>query len=323
MKAAVMYQQGEMPRYVDFPEPVAQNDEEVVATVKAAAIKHLDKSRAGGKHYSSETQKEGGRVVGGDGICLLEDGTRVYALGVSGMAAEKAVINRNRIVKVPEGIDDVLAAALPNAVIGSAMGLRFKADLQPGEVVLINGATSFTGRVAIQIARHYGAKKIIVTGRNPDSLRELATLGADDMISLLQDDDSLLAQLKAIHKETPINVVIDYLWGHTAEMLLSCFKGDGSFSNRVRYVSIGSITGDLIRLSAANLRSVDIQLSGSGMGAWSRQQVSFFFTEILPEMYALAAAGKLRADTIPVNLKDIAELWNLDIPGGKRLVVVM
>lgn len=323
MKAAVLYQKGEMPQYVDFPEPISRNNGEIIVKVKAVAIKHVDKSRASGKHYSSDEPKGEGRVVGGDGICLLEDGTRVYALGVSGMAAEKAIIDKDRTVEVPDALDDITAAALPNAVIGSAMGLRFKANIQPGDVVLINGATSFTGRVAIQIAKHYGAKKVIVTGRNPESLNELKALGADELVSILQDDHAFTVAIKAIHKETPIDVIIDYLWGHTAEMLFNCFKGDGSFSNKVRYVSVGSITGDLIQMSAANLRSIDLELTGSGMGAWSRKHVGLFFSEILPEMYDLAAKGEIKIETIAVKLEDIAELWNLDVQGGQRLVVTI
>ena len=73
------------------------------------------------------------------------------------------------MVKLPNGIDDAVAAALPNAVAGSAMALRFRAAMQSGETVLINGATGFTGKIAVQIAKHYGAKKIVVTGRNEQS----------------------------------------------------------------------------------------------------------------------------------------------------------
>jgi len=323
MKAAVMYQKGELPQYVDFPEPIAQSDDEIVVTVKAVAIKHLDKSRASGKHYSSDAPVNSGRIVGGDGVCLLEDGTRVYGMAVNGMLAEKATIHKDRIVKIPEALDDVTAAALPNAVIGAAMGLRFKADIQPGDVVLVNGATSFTGRVAVQIAKYYDAKKVIVTGRNQESLNELLELGADEIVSVTQSDEQFIAQLKAIHTQSPIDVIVDYLWGHTAEMILSCIKGDGSFTNRIRYVSVGSITGDIIQLSAANMRSADLQLTGSGLGAWSRKQVGLLLTEILPEMFQLAAEGKLKVDTITVKMEDIAELWGLDIPGGKRLVVTI
>lgn len=323
MKAAVIYQKGELPQYVDFPEPIPQNEDEILVSVKAVAIKHLDKSKASGKHYSSEAPKQGGKVVGGDDVCFLPDGTRVYGMGVSGMLAEKATIEKDRIVKIPEGLDDATAAALPNAVIGAAMGLKFKADIQPGDVVLINGATGFTGRVALQIAKHYGAKKIIVTGRNEDSLNDLLSLGADEVVAILQDDENFQPKIKSIHQQTPIDVIIDYLWGHTAEMILSSLKGDGSFGNRVRFVSVGSVTGDLIQLSAANLRSVDLQLSGSGLGAWSRDQVRRLFKDILPEMFRLAAEGKLKVETIAVKMEEIADLWNLDVANGQRLVVTI
>lgn len=323
MKAAVMYQKGELPQYVDFPEPAAQNDSEVLVTVKAVAIKHFDKGRAAGKHYSSDAPKEGGRVIGGDGVCLLEDGTRVYGMGVSGMLAKKAIIERDRIVKLPAGISDAAAASLANAVIGAAMALKFKADIQPGDVVLINGATGFTGRVAVQIAKYYGAKKVIATGRNQQSLQGLLQLGADEVISVNQDDEQFIAQLKEVHNNSPFDVIIDYLWGHTAEMILAGLMGKGSFTHKTRFVSVGSMAGDLIRLSAANLRSVDLQLTGSGLGSWSKEQVRKLFSEILPEMFQLAADGKLKVETVEVKLQDIAELWDLDVPDGKRLVVMV
>jgi NADPH:quinone reductase-like Zn-dependent oxidoreductase len=322
MKAAVMYQKGELPQYADFQEPIAQNSDEVLVTVKAVAIKHFDKGRASGKHYSSDAPMEGGRVIGGDGVCLLADGTRVYGMGVSGMLAEKAVIEKTRIVKLPAGISDAAAAALANAVIGAAMGLKFKAEIQPGDVVLINGATGFTGRVAVQIAKHYGAKKVIATGRNQQSLHDLLELGADEIISVKQEDEQFIKQLKAVHETSPFDVIIDYLWGHTAEMILAVLMGKGSFTHKTRFVSVGSMAGDLIQLSAANLRSVDLQLTGSGLGSWSKDQVRKLFSEILPEMFQLAA-DKLKVETVEVKLADIAELWDLDVADGRRLVVIV
>ena len=66
-------------------------------------------------------------------------------------------------VQIPPSLDDA-TAALPNAVVGAAIALKFKAKIQAGEVVLVNGATSVTGRVAVQLAKYYGAKKVIATG---------------------------------------------------------------------------------------------------------------------------------------------------------------
>jgi NADPH:quinone reductase-like Zn-dependent oxidoreductase len=151
----------------------------------------------------------------------------------------------------------------------------------------------------------------------------LLALGADEIISLKQDDDLFIAQLKEKHKISPIDVIIDYLWGHTAEMILASLMGKGSFTHRTRFVSVGSMSGDLIQLSAANMRSVDLQLTGSGLGSWSKVQVGKLFSEILPAMFQLAAEGKLTVETIEVKLANIADLWDLDIPDGQRLVVTI
>lgn len=323
MKAAVIYTKGEMPKYAEFAEPIVQNDNEVLIAVKAVAITNLDKRKASGKHYSSENENQKGFVVGSDAIGFLEDGTRVYARGITGTMAEKAVVEKNRMVPLPDGISNATAAAMPNAVAGSAMALRFRAGIKPGETVLINGATGFTGQMAIQIAKHYGAKKIIVTGRNQKTLENLLELGADEIIYLKKDDESIISQLKEIHQNTPIDIVLDYLWGHSAELILSVLKGNGNFTNKTRYVSIGSMSGDIIQLSAQILRSVDLQLSGSGLGSWTKEEVKLLFLEILPEMFLLAAQNKLKVNIDEVSLVDIEKMWDVEVSDGKRLVVIV
>lgn len=324
MKAAVVFQKGELPKYVeDFSEPNVQNDNELLITVKASAIKNLDKARASGKHYSTENEKHTATVPGGDGVGLLIDGTRVYGIGVSGMLAERATVEKGRIVKVPAGIDDATAAALPNAVMGSALALRFRAGLQKGETVLINGATGVTGKLAVQISKYYGAKKVIATGRNGVSLEELLDLGADEIISLKQEDESFAAQIKAVHQKSPIDIVIDYLWGHSAELILSAIKGNGGFSHRSRYITVGGMMSDTITLSSSILRGTDVQISGSGLGSWTPEEIKLLIAEILPEMFQLAADGKLKIETVNVSLKDIEKVWDMDIDGGKRLVVLI
>jgi NADPH:quinone reductase-like Zn-dependent oxidoreductase len=321
MKAAVIFSKGEMPHYIDFPEPVIENNRQLIISVKAAAIKNIDKSRVSGKHYSTKNEVQHAKVIGGDGVGLLEDGTRVYAIGDTGMLAEKALIEKSRMVPIPEDIDDITAAALPNAIFGSAMALRFRACMKEGETVLINGATGFTGKVAVQIAKHYGAKKIIITGRNQQLLESLVKLGADEIVSLQQDDQNFMAQIKNIHNHTPIDVIIDYLWGHAAELILASLKGEGLFTHKTRFVSVGSMAGEAIQLSSEILRSVDLQLSGSGLGSWTKDQLQTLFSEILPQMFQLAADNKLKIETVNANLKDIQKLWDMEIPKGKRLVI--
>lgn len=321
MKAVVMYRRDSLPEYTDVNEPVVSNEDELLMTIKAAAIKHIDKSIAQGSHYSVEDKKNA-RIIGGDGVGILEDGTRVFAMGVDGMVAEKALARKNTIVAVPHEVDDATAAALPNAVAGSAMALRYKAAIKAGETVLINGATGFTGKIAVQIAKYYGAGKIVVTGRNTKTLQSLLSLGADEIITANQSDEDFTARIKQIYSSTPIDIIIDYLWGHTAELILSSLKGTGVFTHPVRFVSIGAVTGESIQLSAQNLRSVDLQLSGSGLGSWTAAQVQCLFKEILPEMFQLVAHNKLKVDTVSFSMKEISNIWNRNIPDGKRVVVL-
>ena len=323
MKAAVIFKKGEMPKYTEFAEPVPQNENEILLSVKAVAITNLDKAKASGKHYSSENDNQNGTIIGSDCIGLLQDGTRVYARGISGTIAEKAVIEKSRMVPLPGGISNAIAAAMPNGVAGSAMALQFRAGIKHGETVLINGATGFTGQMAVQIAKYYGAKKIIATGRNEKTLETLLRLGADEIISLQQQDETILSQLKKIHQNTPINIILDYLWGHSAELIFAALKGNGLFTNKVRFVSIGSISSENIQLSSGILRSVDLQLSGSGLGSWTKEEMKLLFSDILPEMFLLAAQNKLKVNIEEVSLPDIEKIWNKEVLNGKRVVIVI
>ncbi|GAA4453978.1 zinc-binding alcohol dehydrogenase family protein [Rurimicrobium arvi] len=324
MKAAVVFEKGSLPRYTDqFPAPVPSGEHEQIMQVKAVSLKHLDKMRASGQHYSTQDQAWQPRIPGGDAAGVLADGTRVYALGISGTLAETTLIDRNTIVHIPEGLDDLSAAALPNAVMGSAMALRFRAQIQPGQTVLINGATGFTGKVAVQLAKHYGAACVIATGRNSGVLESLRDLGADHLVHLQQEPEAIQAQLRALHQQHAIDIVLDYLWGASAELMLDTLKGNGSYGHPISYVSIGGMAGDKISLSSSILRGTDIRLCGSGLGSWSAQEVQELIRNILPELFKLAAAGGLRADTQALPLEDIARVWQMDQQGGTRIVVTI
>jgi len=323
MKAAVLHQLGAAPRYENFPDPVAADDSRVLITVKAASVKNLDKARASGTHYAKHTNLP--EIVGIDGVGILPDGTRIYSQGIAGMIAEKALINKNGYTPIPDAVDDITAAALPNAVLGSAMALKYRAEIKPGDTVLINGATGVTGQVAVQLAKYYGAKKVIATGRNPESLKLLLELGADEVISLKDKDETISARIREIHSNTPIASVIDYLWGHPAEIILHAFMGGGlnHISTKIRFVTVGSMAGEEIKVTSNLLRSTAVEILGSGFGSISAELMRTLPAEILPEMFRLAAAGKLKIETVTRPLKGIETAWSENIPAGKRLVIVM
>ena len=323
MKAAVLTKFGAAPVYQNFADPMPQNDEQILINVKAASVKNIDKLRAGGKHYASH--KELPAIVGLDGVGVLENGKRVYAQGITGMIAEKALIANNRFTVLPHNIDNIIAAALPNAVLGAAMAIFFRGKMQKGNTILINGATGVTGRVAVQVAKHYGAAKIIVTGRNADSLEKLKQLGADQVVSIKQDDESIIKQLKKINDDSPIDIVIDYLWGPPIQLIMRALMGGGinSFNHPIRIVTVGDMAGENISLASGILRSSAIEILGSGLGSFSQNDLKTFSSEMLPEMFQLAADGKLIIETQVEKLADIETVWNKDIEAGKRLVLSM
>lgn len=323
IKAAVIDQLGDVPKYKEFDLPEIMNEDQLLLNVKASAVKNLDKIRASGDHYARH--KELPAIVGMDGVGLLEDGRRVYAKGISGMIGEKAMIDRRKMTLIPAELDYSLAAALPNAVLGAAMSLKIRGQIQKGQNVLISGATGVTGQMAVQIAKHYGAKTIITTGRNQENLEKTKRLGATHFISLKQDDETIKKQIQEIHQQTPVDLVIDYLWGKPIELIIDALEGSdlATTAHQIRIVSVGSMAGKSINLDSEALRSSAIEIVGSGFGSLSEEDFDRYDQEILPEMFDLAARGKLTMDLHEGKLEDIESLWDKKIDSGKRLVIIM
>lgn len=309
---------GTIPRFETFPEPVAGPDE-VLITVKASALKQLDKLKVSGKHYTTFDQLPA--TVGVDGVGILEDGTRVYAGGISGMMAEKALVKKNAWVELPAALSFAVAAALPNALIGSDGALLYRAGIKKGAVVLINGATGVSGKMAVQLAKLRGAAKVIATGRNEATLAALNSLGADEVISLRQSDEDMITSITNLEKETPVDIVIDYLWGHPAALLLTAFKK--SPPHKIRFVTVGEMAGASLSLASGVLRSTQIELLGSGIGSISREEINRYFKEELPVMFRLAASGQLKIDIETAGIEAIEQIWEQAAAAGKRLVITL
>ena len=261
MKAAIVPGEGQAPVYGDFAEPVLSGGESRVA-VTAAAMSPIVKIRASGSHDGSV-----GRfpfVVGIDGVGRLDDGRRVYFVlpkAPHGSMAERAVVASARCLALPEELDDVTAAAIAIPGMSSWAAYTERARLVAGETVLVNGATGTAGRLAVQVARHLGAKKVIATGRNADALHAVAALGADVTIPLV-GSDAILDDLFKAQFAAGVDVVIDYLWGRTAERLLVAGAKAGADAVPIRFVQTGSVSGPDITLPSAVLRSSAIGTDG-------------------------------------------------------------
>jgi NADPH:quinone reductase-like Zn-dependent oxidoreductase len=232
--------------------------------------------------------------------------------------AEWCVAAASRTISVPDAVDDVTAAALGNPGLASWGALLGRARLEPGESVLVNGATGVAGQQAIQVAKVLGARKVIATGREQGALETLRALGADETIWLQQPDEVLAQSFRSAMAE--VDVVLDYLWGPSAELILAAAKGHGSpeGERRIRYVQIGSISGQTISLNASGLRSSGVELMGSGLGSLSAAAI----VESLRRMYEVAASTGLKIDTEAVPLAEVETTW-ARAESGRRMVFVV
>ena len=317
MKAAIVTGAGKTPIYGDFNEPELKAGEELIH-VTASALSQLTKGRASGAHYSSSGQFP--LIAGVDGVGRTDDGRRVYfALPRApfGAMAERAAVRREQCIALPDGVDDVTAAAIANPGMSSWAALKERARLVAGETVLINGATGVAGRLAVQIARHLGAKKVIATGRNAQALEELKTVGADVTISLTLSAEELAAAFRE-QFEGGVHVVLDYLWGKSAEALIVAVAKADNDDVAVRYVDIGSMSGGEITLPAAALRATNLTLMGSGIGSVPMEGLLGAINGVMQAV----VPGKFEIETEAVPLASVEENWNKD-SGGSRVVFVV
>ena len=313
MNAAVLHAARATPRAEAFPDPTP-HEGEVIARVLAAGLHQLVRIHANNTHYSSHGQYP--MVPGVDGVAELPDGRIAYVgwpRAPYGTFAEQVAVMPYRAIELPPGLSPVVAAAIVNPASSGWLSLRLRARMQPGERVLVLGATGTSGKLAVQIARALGAGRVIAAGRNE---AVLAALGAD--ATLRVDAPDFAAQLAA-ELAGGLDIVLDYLWGAPAETTLAAILAARTalIGRRVRYVNIGQSAGDHIRLSPHALRSLDLELSGSGLGSVTPAEMA---AEV-PALLAQAARGAITIDHAVVPLAEIEAAWQR--PGdGRRIVVV-
>jgi NADPH:quinone reductase-like Zn-dependent oxidoreductase len=316
MKAAVIHSYSEPPRYGDFDDPVPREGEELVE-VTAAALTSLTRTRAAGRHYSGRGPLPA--VAGVDGVGRLADGRRVYFNALRepfGSMAQRSLISKGFALPAPDDLDDVTVAALMNPGVPAWLALADRAALQPGERVLILGATGVAGRLAVQCARLQGAKTVIAAGRDERSLRRVAELGADETIAL---DGDLTAKLAEAADRVGFDVIIDYLWGQPVEALITALTQPGRQAERphTRLVHVGQAAGPDITLPGEALRATDLVILGYGMGSLRLDRMLAAAERVLHG----AAAGELAIETAAVPLADVESVW--DVSGhGVRTVLI-
>lgn len=295
MKAAIL----EAPGRPIFSDIAAPAGDAPIIDVTLAGVNPIDLFLA--------TQPGAGfpRVPGSEGVGRYQ-GRRVYfsAQVPNGSMAEQAVARPERILDVPQGIDDGMAVLLGIAGLTAALSLTDRARMQPGETVLVLGASGMVGRLAVQLARAWGAGRVIAAARRTDLL---ADLPADAVVSLDGEDaPDLAASFRAAGAP---DVIIDPVWSVPAVAALMAAAPGG------RLVQLGHSAGLSVSLAPAFMRGTGAEILGYSSSLASPERRA----EVYATLCGLAAAGTLSAPVETIGLSAVAEAWDRqkDSPNAK------
>jgi len=274
-------------------------------------------SQADGSHYTSTGELP--LVPGIDGVGRGADGSLRYFILPDtrvGSMAERTVIDTRRSFVLPEESDPVAVAAAMNPAMSSWVALRRRVQFRAGESVLVLGATGNAGRMAVQVAKLFGAKEIIAAGRNRERLAELGAAGATAVVPLAGDESALRELGRAAAR---VDVVLDYLWGEpTAGAMVAVVRGRADRGQSLTWIEIGSVAGPTASIPSAALRAARVQVVGSGQGSVSTR-------DILAELPALAqeiTRGTFDVAARPVPLADVERIWAEAVRSPERIVLM-
>jgi NADPH:quinone reductase len=253
MKAAVIAERGALPIPGEFPEPAAQSGS-ILIDVDTAALGGWDTLGA----YRLGVQYP--CVIRGEGVGRrVDDGCRVYfgerSVAPFGAWAERTLVPAAEVWEVPDDVDDRTAISMGIAATGAIVPLQ-QANIKSGENVLILGATGTLGRIALQLARRFGAGHIVGASRSKSALSKLKKQRLADEVVVLGGTDDVVA-LNAVSKEG-FDVVLDLVCG---QPLLSALKATRW---QARIMTIGTGAGRQINLDMADLLFRTLSVVGTG-----------------------------------------------------------
>lgn len=320
MKAALIRKIGGLPELAEIDSP-ARDSGRALVEIDAVPLNPIDIALASGKHYLGPPKtpyvpgSEGvGRIVEADS---LEPGTRVYisddalgGRGRDGSLAERATVAEEEALELPEDVSDELAAACGTAGLAGWLPVAWRAQVGPGDRVLVLGATGTVGLAAVQAARIKGADRIVAAGRRPEGLEEARKVGAHAAVRL--DEADLAGALKEAAGGDGPTVVIDPLWG---EPLVAATE---AAAPGARFVQVGQSAGPSATLTSGVVRGKQLEIYGYSNFVVPAEGRRAAYLELV----AHAARGELAFPTETYPLARVSEAWERQANGpGAKLVV--
>ena len=308
MRAAVLHELG-VPGPADFEDRSPARGQAVI-DVLAAGVNPVDVSIAAGRFYAGKPPLPS--VMGREGVGML-DGERVYfdgPISPFGSMAERALIDPASTMRVPDGVDDGVAVALGISGLAAWLPLTWRAELEPGEHVLVLAASGVVGQIAVQAAKLLGAARVVAAARSQEGLERARELGADATVRLDEPDLPAAFQRAA---EGRIDVVVDPLFGAPFEAALD------AASVKARIVQVGQGAGAEATVTSAAIRGKLLEILGHSNHAAPLE----LRREAYERMADLAAGGELTVDVEKLPLEQVQGAWRRVQAGAHRKIVLV
>ena len=271
----------EVLQVVDLPRP-EPGDGQVLVEVSRAGINFADTHQ---RENSYLARYEVPLVLGGEVAGTTPDGTRVVALVPSGGYAEYALAHESTVFPIPDGVDDGTALALVIQGLTAWHLFKTSAKLAEGESVVVVSGAGGVGSLAVQLAKPFGAGRVIATASTEEKRALTLELGADAAVDPSVDD--LKAALIEANDGNQVDVVLEMAGGRVFD---GCFEALAPFGRIIAYGIAGREqntleTGRLMRKS----RGV--------IGFWLMHCLGRrdMMEEPLADLFERAARGELRA----------------------------
>ena len=277
----VLAYEGEVPR------PTVGPDQALIK-VAGAGVNYADLTRRMGRYPGAEPPTTMGLEAAGT---IEEVGADVkgFAVGdhvmarAAGGQAEYVAADASSMFRCPQGLDMVQAGGMPIILLTTYHLLKTRAQVQPGDTVLVQAGASGVGTVAIQLAKLYGAK-VIATASTEEKLGLARSLGADVTINYVDKDFE--EEVQALTDRAGVQVILECVGGEVLEKSLRCLAPYG------RLVTYGNASGGSASLPASEIFPVNRGVLGFSIGR--SPQGSLDHHAAMKEILPLVHSGKLR-----------------------------
>lgn len=271
----------EVLRTVELDDPVPKPGQ-LLIDVSAIGVNYADTHAVEDSYLSRSSLP---LVPGGEVAGRTVDGRRVVALTASGGYAERAVAWANMAVDIPDGVSDGAALALVVQGLTAWNLLRTSARMAPGESVVVHAAAGGTGSLAVQLAKRFGAGRVIATASTEEKRKLALELGAD--VAVEADGEGLKERLIEANNGAKVDVVLEMTGGPVFDASLAALA---PFGRLVAYGMASRVAPSPI--TAASL----MPHSRAVIGFWLMHCIGRpeLHTEPMAELLALVAAGELK-----------------------------